>query len=519
MQISVLGFLARFVLAIGALALLVFWGSADAVRPEDYGLREGDLIRAVNDPDIYIVNDHGYKRLFLNPVIFGFYGHLKWENVREVSPATRDTFITSGYFRNCENGDVKVHAAEITGEDVGVFHWLNMTAEGVLAEDADFSKKVFCINNSEYNWYGKSAHYTSIAQLPRYDRKSLAAPTKAPTPKPTPTPIPKPIPTPTPSVSTPVNPFFGKSVPCKKNVNPAFNTAIADAEKLKYIVPPGSPSGDKIASHTYLIISEKGTSVPIYAPADSTLIEGSFGVDYGLTLQVSCEVIYVLGHFTEPVQKIKDAVSAKKDPILMDFKEGELLGYTSGTVEAGGFDFGVYHISHANSFVNQARYTRDNSWSKDNNAVCPYDYFPEPIKSSYYAKFGSIGGKLVPGASCRSASQDVAGSISGAWYETKENSNVMAQRLVIGLELTGDVIRIGATNPAGFRFPFIFSDNATFKKPSEVTQEHCYSHSYGNDNQIAYFKVISNIEMDAYFSSATSTCPSAIPTGAKRYYR
>lgn len=52
MQISLAIFLIRIVLTIGALASLVFFLSADAVSPKDFGLREGDLIRAVNDPDI-----------------------------------------------------------------------------------------------------------------------------------------------------------------------------------------------------------------------------------------------------------------------------------------------------------------------------------------------------------------------------------------------------------------------------------------------------------------------------------
>ena len=37
---------------------------------------DGDLVTVSPNPDIYIVNEMGYNRLFLNPVIFGFYGHL-----------------------------------------------------------------------------------------------------------------------------------------------------------------------------------------------------------------------------------------------------------------------------------------------------------------------------------------------------------------------------------------------------------------------------------------------------------
>src|SRR3989304_2382320 len=80
---------------------------AFAAVPADYGLTEGDTIRAntsAGDPDIYIVNEQGYKRLFVNPAIFTLYGHLGWDKVKEVSAAARDGFPTSGLFRNCESG-------------------------------------------------------------------------------------------------------------------------------------------------------------------------------------------------------------------------------------------------------------------------------------------------------------------------------------------------------------------------------------------------------------------------------
>src|SRR3989344_449717 len=82
--------------------LYFFTNYAGAVAPADYGLKEGDLISAAgsDDPDVYIINEMGYKRLFLNPVIFGFYAHLGgFANVKNVSPATRDAFITSGLYR------------------------------------------------------------------------------------------------------------------------------------------------------------------------------------------------------------------------------------------------------------------------------------------------------------------------------------------------------------------------------------------------------------------------------------
>jgi len=169
---------------------------AQAVAPADYGLHEGDTISAnaaAGDPDIYIVNDWGYKRLFVNPAIFNLYGQLGWSKVKQVSAATRDAFVTSGLFRNCETNDQKVYGIEVTGEDTAVLHWVNVTGAQAVAQDPNFFQKVFCINNNEQHLYGTGSDYTSLSQIPNYGR-SVASP--APTPSIPPSPTPSPITTP-----------------------------------------------------------------------------------------------------------------------------------------------------------------------------------------------------------------------------------------------------------------------------------------------------------------------------------
>lgn len=178
------------IVAMGAALLLVAGfvyfsaiKSAGAAKPSDYGLKEGDTISAVgsNDPDVYIVNDWGYKRLFLNPVIFSFYGHLGgFAKVKNVSPATRNAFPTSGLFRNCQTNDQKVYGVETTGEDTGIFHWVNTSGAQAVADDPNFFKKVFCINSNEFNWYSKGPNYTSVNQVPSYARVPGQTPTPTP---------------------------------------------------------------------------------------------------------------------------------------------------------------------------------------------------------------------------------------------------------------------------------------------------------------------------------------------------
>jgi len=164
-----------------ALALLFFAfvfsvnpGSAKAVSPEDLGLKEGDLISSFvydKDPDIFIINQQGFKRLFLNQEIFNFYGHLRYLSVKLVKPEVKDQFITSSFYRNCENNDPQVYGLEIVGEDTGALHHVDVDGNTAVSQDKDFFKKVFCINGKEFKWYKKTSAYSSLKQAPSYRRE------------------------------------------------------------------------------------------------------------------------------------------------------------------------------------------------------------------------------------------------------------------------------------------------------------------------------------------------------------
>jgi len=129
-------------------------------KPEDYGLKEGDLIRAEGDLDVFIINQAGYKRLFLNPVIFNMYGHLGgWSSIKTVRPQVRDAFVTSNYYKYSDSP--KVYQLEVTGADTGKLYWLNITANQFLSSGAK-SESIFTINKSELSWYPKGADKTAI---------------------------------------------------------------------------------------------------------------------------------------------------------------------------------------------------------------------------------------------------------------------------------------------------------------------------------------------------------------------
>lgn len=170
------------ILAIVSLAAVNLISPAHAITSpfvdiNGVSFTEGALISAnqsASDPDIYIVNNRGYKRLFLNPAIFSMYSHLgDYSRVHQVSATVRDSFVTSGLFRNCETNDQKVWATEVTGEDTGVLHHVQMTGDQAIAEDPGFFAKVFCINTNEDNFYAKSiTPYYRLAEIPPYFRRA-----------------------------------------------------------------------------------------------------------------------------------------------------------------------------------------------------------------------------------------------------------------------------------------------------------------------------------------------------------
>jgi len=70
-------------------------------------LSDGSIIRAKNNPDVYIVkivNGKKYKRLVLNEKVFASYGHLKWENIIALEQYDMDSFVDSSFVK--VDGDI-----------------------------------------------------------------------------------------------------------------------------------------------------------------------------------------------------------------------------------------------------------------------------------------------------------------------------------------------------------------------------------------------------------------------------
>ncbi|OGH87786.1 MAG: hypothetical protein A3J93_05115 [Candidatus Magasanikbacteria bacterium RIFOXYC2_FULL_42_28] len=179
---------------------------------------------------------------------------------------------------------------------------------------------------------------------------------------------------------------------CANNPNPIFTHHLTDTSKIINIVIPPNFVGTELKTHSY--IETDHTKVPLYAPTDMTLVTGAYYVQgpYRLDFQVSCEVTLRLMHITDPIQTIKDVflsepASDSRDQQIknkVDFKAGDLIGYTTGTNVAGNWDFGLYNSATKNKYADDSKL----NWSTiHTTAVCPYDYFAPELKTVYTSRY------------------------------------------------------------------------------------------------------------------------------------
>lgn len=206
------------------------------------------------------------------------------------------------------------------------------------------------------------------------------------------------------------NSYLG--VPCTSHPNPRFTYDFTEIDKILKITPP-SLVANKSQDRAFLWIdTAKADKVPIYAPVDADLVRGIYKisktvetVDYDLHFQISCEVWFFVNHISDPVDRIKKSFpSTPTDSTTLEnftqiipplnFKAGELIGYTKGTAQAHNFDFAVFDLNHTNTLTGQD----SSNDSRFKNFICPFDLFPEAIKNSYYQKLDP---SLVPESNCK----------------------------------------------------------------------------------------------------------------------
>ncbi|MDJ0523544.1 MAG: hypothetical protein QNJ90_15855, partial [Planctomycetota bacterium] len=275
----------------------------------------------------------------------------------------------------------------------------------------------------------------------------------------------------------------------------------------------GALSGDEVKAHSHF--RTDGSAVPIYAPTDMTLTQGTWvgaSNDYGLIFEVNARYRIALGHVTSPradiVSRIStaDPSSRYEDVAPLVFAAGELIGTSTGTAAVNGIDFGLYDLAQEASTPNTQRYRDDRFWQKL-HGVCPYAHFAAPLRPGYTARFGTIGGVGLPGAPCRVLADQSSGGIGGEWTLVSHAPDGTYQaRIALGTHLGDGTVRI-----AGLAGTL---DVPGGVDPRTVTTEICYEAG----GSYTWLRRTSPTTLDVVWG--LGACPAAFPaTGFRSYER
>lgn len=152
------------VTAVNDIELAAYAKAGDPVLSAASSIVDGDLLRAVGSPDIYIVKIVGAKkfiRLVLTPDVFNSYGHLRWENVKEVNAATLGEFKESGLVTVFSNAAVSVSS------DIYLLTGSGDSGNRDMVSTADFISgtydidSVYIINAVDFSSYAERSYGTN----------------------------------------------------------------------------------------------------------------------------------------------------------------------------------------------------------------------------------------------------------------------------------------------------------------------------------------------------------------------
>lgn len=171
---------------------------------------------------------------------------------------------------------------------------------------------------------------------------------------------------------------------CTANSKPQLIADITEFSKIQKISAPGTQSSEGPKGHAFIWTG--GQRVSIYAPIDAVLESGAYSRDtadspaqYNLTFNIKGYCFkFRFDHIDEPVDKIKSVlplvpkIADSRGTFLdqlIEFKTGELIGYTKGNPQSGNWDFGLYDMSKEGVLAQHG------STGIHLNSVCWPDYY------------------------------------------------------------------------------------------------------------------------------------------------
>ena len=117
---------------------------------QDLSLQDGDIIQYRDD--IFVIKGR-FIRKILSPEIFNSYGHLSWNNVKEVDASTITQYQGSQLIKTVRSDKV----FEIDSN--GTAHWLDITPQQFEASGRRWDE-IFIVNEYEMAWYTVGEKYT-----------------------------------------------------------------------------------------------------------------------------------------------------------------------------------------------------------------------------------------------------------------------------------------------------------------------------------------------------------------------
>lgn len=182
---------------------------------------------------------------------------------------------------------------------------------------------------------------------------------------------------------------------CASTANPQLIRDITDFSRIRKITAPGSPSYEGPKGHSFIWTEHE--RVPVYLPTAAVLDSGSYSKDNAespaqyllfFVTKDNCNFHLKFAHIDEPIATIKEqlpAIPAVADSRgtqvakRLEFQAGDMIAYTSGTAQAGNWDFGLYDISKDSALAQYG------SSGIHKNAVCWVDFYA-PGKQEQYRR-------------------------------------------------------------------------------------------------------------------------------------
>ena len=132
-------------------------------------------------------------------------------------------------------------------------------------------------------------------------------------------------------------------------------------------------------------------------PAAGKLVQGSYHTEQGAEfymweVDAGCGVTFIFDHVTEPVEKIRKLFPStpRNDTItdlfstLIEMEAGELVGYTTGSVNAHNWNFAVYKNSEKNYLKEKEEFK---NLPKYYTQVCPFKFYDRQMAEVYEKLF------------------------------------------------------------------------------------------------------------------------------------